>query len=89
MKTFRTKLKSSFYLLAMISFSALAKPVAQVMEIKGQVFVVTPEGQTTALKVKDHLEDKSEVMVEEGGSITLNDYYDATYHLIGGSHLKF
>ena len=33
--------------------------------------------------------EKAEVMVDEGSSITLNDYYDATYHLVGGSHLKF
>lgn len=94
MKTFTTKLKSSFFLLALVAApvwhgDAQAKPVAQVTEMSGSVFVVKPDGKTTTLKVNDHLEDRSEVMVEEGGSITLNDYYDATYHLIGGSHLKF
>lgn len=88
MKTSLTKLSSSFLLLS-LSFTAWAKPVAQVIEVKGAVFVVTAEGQTKALKLHEHIEDKSEVMVEEGASITLNDYYDATYHLIGGSHLKF
>jgi hypothetical protein len=90
MKTSLTKLKTKLVLLAI--FAALpiwAKPVAQVTEISGQVFVVTPEGKTTSLKLNDHLSDKSEVMVEEGATITLNDYYDATYHLVGGSHLKF
>ena len=90
MKTSHTKLKSSILLLlTLISFSALAKPVAQVVEVKGQVFVMTPSGQTKSLKANDHLEEKSEVIVGEHGSITLNDYYDATYHLIEGAHLKF
>lgn len=88
MKTSLTKLSSSFLLLS-LSLSVWAKPVAQVIEVKGTVFVVTHEGKTSVLKVNQHLEDKSEVMVEEGASITLNDYYDSTYHLVGGSHLKF
>ena len=90
MKTSLTKLKSSFFLaLTMAAMPLWAKPVAQVVEVSGQVFVVTPEGKTSSLKVNDHLEEKSEVMVEEGGTITLNDYYDASYHLVGGGHLKF
>lgn len=88
MKTSLTKLSSSFLLLS-LSLSAWAKPVAQVTGVSGTVFVVTSEGQTSILKSNQHLDDKSEVMVEEGASITLNDYYDATYHLTGGSHLKF
>lgn len=88
MKTSLTKLSSSFLLLS-LSFGVLAKPVAQVIDVSGTVFVVNQEGKTSALKLNEHIDDKSEVLVEEGASITLNDYYDATYHLIGGSHLKF
>ncbi len=88
MKTYLTKLSSSFLLLT-LSFSIWAKPVAQVVSVTGTVFVVTPDGKTSALKLNQHLEDQSDVMVEEGASISLNDYYDATYHLAGGSHLKF
>lgn len=90
MKTSLTKLKSSFViLLTLTSLSLWAKPVAQVTGISGQVFVITALGETSTLKMNDHLEEKSEVMVEEGATITLNDYYDATYHLVGGTHLKF
>lgn len=90
MKTSITKLKSSlFFSLAVLSFPLLAKPVAQVTEVKGQVFLITPDGKTKSVKVNDHLEEKSEVMVGEDGNVTLNDYYDATYHLIQGSHIKF
>jgi len=87
MKTSLTKLSSSFLLLS-LSFSVWAKPVAQVIEVSGAVFVVTAEGKTSLLKVNQHLDEKSEVMVEEGASITLNDYFDASYQLTGGSHLK-
>jgi hypothetical protein len=90
MKTSPTKLKSSFFILLTLTALPLwAKPVAQVTGITGQVFVITALGETSTLKMNDHLEEKSEVMVEEGGAITLNDYYDATYHLVGGTHLKF
>jgi hypothetical protein len=89
MKTFPTKLSASlFFGILLLSVSALAKPVAQVTEVKGRAFKISPQGKTSALKLDDHLDEKTEVMVEEGGSVTLNDYFDATYHLIGGTHLK-
>jgi hypothetical protein len=88
MKTSLTKLSSSLFLLT-LSAAVWAKPVAQVTEVTGSVFVVSPEGKTSTLRVNQHIDDKSEIMVSSGGSITLNDYYDATYHLIAGSHLKF
>jgi len=90
MKTSLTKLKSSLILsLTIVSSFALAKPVAQVVEVNGQVFAVTFDGQTKTLNVNDHVEEKSEIMVGQDGSVTLNDYYDATYHMVEGSHLKF
>lgn len=89
MKTFTTKLNSSLILLTLVAAPVWAKPVAKVAELSGSVFVVQPDGKTSTLKASDDIEDKAEVMVEEGGSITLTDYYDSTYHLIGGTHLKF
>jgi hypothetical protein len=90
MKTSLTKLKSSLLLaLIMISADLAAKPVAQVIEVTGKAFKITPDGKTSILRVNEHLDERSEVMVEEGGNVTLNDYFDATYHLIGGTHLKF
>jgi len=92
MKTSLTKLKNNsavlFFLGSIFFNSALAGPVAQVVEVSGQVFVINEMGKTKSLIKDDHLEEKSEVLVEEGASITLNDYYDSTYHLIGGSHVK-
>jgi hypothetical protein len=90
MKTSLTKLKSSLSLaLFLLTLPVLAKPVAQVTEVGGQVFVISPDGKTKSLKTNDHIEEKSEILVDEGSSITVNDYYDATYHLIGGTHVKF
>lgn len=89
MKTFLTKSKSSLFLsLAVFSSLAMAKPVAQVTGLTGAVFLMGPDGKTKSIKLNDHIEDKSDVMVEDGASITLNDYYDSTYHLVGGSHMK-
>lgn len=88
MKTSLTRSKSSLILLALLCSPVWAKPVAQVTDISGTVFVITPEGKTHTLKVNDHLDMQSEVMVDEGAAVTFNDYYDATYHLTGGSHVK-
>jgi hypothetical protein len=90
MKTSLTKLKSNLFFLSLaLALPVFGKPVAQVKSVSGQVFVVTPEGKTNSVRLNDHLEEKSEIMVGEGSSISLNDYYDATYNLISGSHLKF
>lgn len=88
MKTSLTKSKSSLLLLALVCAPVWSKPVAQVTEISGAVFVITPEGKTRTLSAKDHVDLQSEILVDEGASITFNDYYDASYHLTGGSHVK-
>jgi len=88
MKTSLTKLSSSIFFFS-LSFHVWAAPVAQVVALKGTAFVISAEGKTQQLKVNEHIEAKSEVMVEEGASLALNDYYDSTYHLVGGSHLSF
>ena len=84
-----SKLKSSLFVCALVALPLWAKPVAQVTTVTGSVFAISPEGKTLALKPDSLIEEKSELMLEEDASITLNDYYDATYHLIGGTHLKF
>ncbi len=89
MKISLTKLKISFFSLILTFGAWAARPVAQVVELKGQVFTINAEGKTKSLKMNDHIEEKSEVLVGEEGSVTINDYYDSTYHLIEGSHIKF
>jgi hypothetical protein len=89
MKTYLTRSKSSLVVaVALMALPLWARPVAQITEVTGQAFVLTPDGKTRALKVNDHIEDKSELMVEDSGTLTIHDYFDATYHLTGGSHLQ-
>ncbi|HLT22316.1 MAG TPA: hypothetical protein VKZ84_02695 [Bacteriovoracaceae bacterium] len=90
MKISRTKLKISLILIACLgTLTSWAKPVAQVQEVKGLAFVITPSGNTKKIKSFDILEERSELLVEEGTQVSLNDYYNATYHLTGGTHVKF
>lgn len=89
MKTLITKSKNSFFLaLAVVALPVWAKPVAQVTELKGNVFIVSETGATKALKLNDHVDDKAELLVGEDGAITLNNYFNVTYHLTNSSHMK-
>jgi len=59
-----------------------------VTKITGKVFVTTEEGKTTTLRLNQTIDEKSEILVPTDSALTLNDYYDGTFHLTGGSHLK-
>lgn len=89
MKTSITKLKTSFLLISLtLSSVSFAKVVAKVTEVKGNVFAVLPDGKTVKVTPNYHLDEKSELLVEEGGSTTFYDFYDTTYHLNEASHIK-
>lgn len=87
MKTLLKRLSSSLLFL-IISFSASARPVAQVVDVSGTAFVVNKLGKTKTIKKDQQIDEYSEVLVEEGAALTLNDYYNTSYHSTGGSHLK-
>ena len=87
MKTSLTKLSSSLLLLS-LPFSLWAKPMGLVTKISGKVFVTTEEGKTSTLRLNQTVDEKSEILVPTDSALTLNDYYDGTFHLVGGSHLK-
>lgn len=90
MKTLITKLKTSLILASCLgSLAVWAKPVAQIQEVNGLAFVITPTGHTKKIKPLDIIDEQSEVLVEEGTQVSFNDYYNATYYLTGGSHVKF
>lgn len=90
MKTFRTKLKISLTLaLAFSALSVWAKPIAQIQEVRGLAFVITPNGTTKRIQAQDLIDERAEILVEEGTQVSLNDYYNTTYHLTGGTHMKF
>lgn len=89
MKTSITKLKTSLLILSIfISAPSFAKVVAKVMEVKGNVFAILPEGKTIKVVKGLHLAEKSELLVEEDSTATFYDFYDTTYHLNGGAHIK-
>lgn len=87
MKTFLTRLSSSILVLG-LPLSVWAKPVAIVTELSGTVIKVSKEGRTSSLKMNEHLEEMTELLLEEGSSVKITDYYDTSYHLAGGSQLK-
>jgi len=87
MKTSLTKLSSSLLLLS-LPFSLWAKPMGLVTKISGKVFVTTEEGKTSTLRLNQTIDEKSEILVPTDSALTINDYYDGTFHLVGGSHLK-
>ncbi len=87
MKTSLTKLSSSLLLLS-LPFSLWAKPVGMVTKITGKVFMTSEEGKTVTLRLNQTIDEKSEILVPTDSSLSLNDYYDGTFHLTGGSHLK-
>ncbi len=89
MKTSHTKLKSSLVVLITLgSMSLWAKPIAQVQSVKGLAFVITEGGATKKVKSHDIIDERDELLVEDGSQLSLNDYYNSTYYLTGGSHIK-
>lgn len=89
MKTSLTKSKNSFlFVLALLTTSAFARPVIEVVTVKGSVFAVSPAGKTATLKPHDRVEELSEIMIEDGGTVLFRDSYNGTYQFTGGSHVK-
>ena len=77
-------------LLLLLTFSSttLAKTVARVLEVNGNSFVFFGKNQSKQLRYADKIEDMSEVMVEDGGTVTLKDELGRVYHLAGGTYAK-
>lgn len=68
---------------------AFAKTLARVGEFKGNSFVFWGNKKSAVLKYGDKIPDLSEIMVEDNSYLTLMNYEGHTYHLAGGSHVKF
>ncbi len=89
MKTSITKLKTSILFITLATSSvSFAKVVAKVTEVKGNVFAILPDGKTVKVTPNYHLDEKSEIIVDESGSATFYDFYDTTYHVNHSGHVK-
>jgi hypothetical protein len=75
--------------LLIFSTATWAKTVARVSGIEGNSFVFYGKKASAVLKYGDKVADLSEVMVEDGAYVSLVDYHGHTFHLAGGSHVKF
>lgn len=79
-----------FFLLIVVSFVApvLAKDVAMITQIEGNAFVFGKK-YSGSLRYGSRIADMTEIMVEDDSYLTVEDYNGHTYHLAGGTHVKF
>jgi hypothetical protein len=70
------------------SFSTFAKSIARVTAKSGNAFLLNAN-TTTAIHVGDIIEDFSEVITDENGSLTFQDFHEHIFHLNEGSHVSF
>lgn len=83
-------MKAAFALISLLllATTALAKDVAMVTALKGNAFVFG-KGFSRPLKFGSKVQDMTEIMVEDDSVISIEDYADHSYHLTGGTHIKF
>lgn len=84
MKNLLTVIKIS---LCFSIFSAFASPVATVLSVKGNAFAVT-DGKTIPLRPGFSIEEDSHLISEIGSKVTFVDYFDRSYDLAGGGHVR-
>ncbi len=92
MKLYRSIKKCNYCLVAgviglLCSFNLLAKPVALVSAVSGDVFY-SFQGSTKPLQLGMHIPNGADVFGELGAQLTMTDYYDHRYHLSSGGHIK-
>jgi hypothetical protein len=90
MKHLQQNLIRNFFVISFLLLPSLAwsKPVARVIAVKGNVFLMNEAGSSELVVTQQHLEDFSDLLVEDGAEITLTDMYEHIYHLSGGTHIK-
>ena len=71
----------------LVSWQVFAKPVALINKVVGNVFGISGE-DTRYLRPGDHVTDFSEIVTEEGATVTFSDYYDHKFHMAGSGHVK-
>ncbi len=85
MKTSITKIKSSFFLLLLISsLGAHARLVGKIHKVKGMAFM-THDGRTITLKEGMDVHQSAQIIVSDQAQVTLGDFNERRFHLAGGS----
>jgi hypothetical protein len=86
MKTSITNSKNSFLLLTLLLLPmvANAKLVGKVHSVKGESFAHI-DGKTYRLVKDMDIADGAQLMVSDGAQVTIGDFYDRRFHLLGGS----
>lgn len=87
MKTSITNSKNSFFFLALFILPGLvhAKLVGKVHAVKGESFALI-DGKTQRLVKDMDIADGAQLMVSDESQVTVGDFFDRRFHLLGGSH---
>lgn len=80
------KLLSLIFLIS-LSSQAYAETIARVVEVKGNAFSFM-EKKSNSLKYGSKIQDLSEVMVEDGATLSLVNTHGHVFHISGGSLVK-
>lgn len=82
-------IKISFVVLVLLSSSLVwADDIAFVSDVKGNAFAFYQNGSSRVLKAGSRIPDFSDIMVEDGSTLSLTDYKGHSFHLSGGSQIK-
>lgn len=89
MKTSITKIKSSLFLLLLLSaVGAQARLVGKIQKVKGTAFM-THDGRTITLKDGMDVHQSAQIIVPDQAQVTVGDFNERRLHLVGGSSLIF
>lgn len=73
----------------LFALSAQADIVARVLEANGSSFAFDSNGKSKQLSFGARVQDLSEIMVDDAGTLSLLDSSGNIHHLAGGSYVKF
>lgn len=78
----------AFMVITLFTQVAFAKTVARVLDISGNAFMFSKQGQAKTLSYSAKVPDFSEVMVEDGGKLVLLTSQGHKVYIVGGTLLQ-
>ncbi len=82
-------MRLTLFIALLFTVSAQADIVARVLEANGNSFAFDSQGKSKQLKFGGRIQDLSEIMVDDSGSLSLLDSSGNVHHLAGGAYVKF